>query len=552
MKTEYYIAKKLLKEGFDSRISKPIIGLSKLAVAIGLAVMILSLSVAIGFQTEVRNKVLGFGSHVQLFPIQSQDNIESERVNRSPYWMNDLNDDERVKNIYAVAYKPAILQSRSVTGVNKEGEEYRDVDGVICKGIGQDFDFQFLKDNWVSGKIPKFGTSKKNDSVVISESTANGLQLALGDKVTAFFVNQSGPRQRNLIVSGIYNTGLIEFDKQFVFTDINQIENINKWNTKTSLNVLDSCIRGVTFLVANTKGGSGDFEYSWGSEQYGFSSFTQQYRIPFCLERDTSIKVIARERQTSNLLIPDPELYDTAEINIKVLNKGSSCYCQDSSGKWVKELVDEGWKYELVDKSILVINESSKQSFGNFAGGFEVVLNKFEDLEGATRWIGYDTENTMKVTDIIERNEEMFNWLNMLDLNVYLILSLMTLVAIINMTSALLVIILERTRMIGVLKAMGARNWQVRKIFLIYSGRLVVSGLIWGNIVAFGLILLQSQFGIFKLDPANYYLSEVPMHFIWGGFLLINVGSFLACIIAMIIPSFVITKISPVRAIKVE
>ena len=128
----------------------------------------------------------------------------------------------------------------------------------------------------------------------------------------------------------------------------------------------------------------------------------------------------------------------------------------------------------------------------------------------------------------------------------------MILVAIINMTSALLVIILERTQMIGILKALGQGNWSIRKIFLYNGGYLITKGMIYGNLLAIGLIIVQNQFHILTLPQANYYVSVVPMAFPITALVIVDLSAFIICFLALVLPSYMITRISPVKAIRFE
>jgi len=129
---------------------------------------------------------------------------------------------------------------------------------------------------------------------------------------------------------------------------------------------------------------------------------------------------------------------------------------------------------------------------------------------------------------------------------------LMILVAVINMTSALLVIILERTKMIGILKSLGAKNWSIRQIFLMNGGFIILKGILYGNILAFGIIIFQNATGFLTLSQSNYYVSVVPMHYLFWQTIAVNLGAYIICNLALILPSYVITRISPVTAIKFE
>jgi lipoprotein-releasing system permease protein len=156
----------------------------------------------------------------------------------------------------------------------------------------------------------------------------------------------------------------------------------------------------------------------------------------------------------------------------------------------------------------------------------------------------------LKVTSIIDNQSDIFVWLSFLDLNVYIILVLMILIGIINMGSALLVMILVRTNFIGMMKSMGASNWSIRKIFLFQGAFLIGKGMLWGNIIALTFCFLQSQFGILSLNPEVYYLNKVPVELNFWHWLFLNIGTLVTCVLALVIPSYVITRVNPVKAIK--
>ncbi len=151
-----------------------------------------------------------------------------------------------------------------------------------------------------------------------------------------------------------------------------------------------------------------------------------------------------------------------------------------------------------------------------------------------------------------ERNFFIFEWIKLFDFNILLIIAVMILIAGINIIVALLVLILERTRMIGILKALGSSDWSVRKIFIYNAMYLIGLGLFWGNLIGIGLIAAQHYFGIVTLDPSTYYVAEAPVYFNWGYILLLNLGVFILCALMLLIPSYIITKISPVKSIRFE
>jgi lipoprotein-releasing system permease protein len=158
----------------------------------------------------------------------------------------------------------------------------------------------------------------------------------------------------------------------------------------------------------------------------------------------------------------------------------------------------------------------------------------------------------LKTTSIRKNQNDIFTWLEFLDINVVIILTLMILIGVINMGSALLVLILIRSNFIGMMKSMGATDWSIRKIFLIQATFLISRGMLWGNIIGIGLCFTQSYFGVFTLNPEVYYLNEVPIELGFLNWIALNITTLLVCIIALIIPSIVITRIKPVKAIKLN
>ena len=185
-------------------------------------------------------------------------------------------------------------------------------------------------------------------------------------------------------------------------------------------------------------------------------------------------------------------------------------------------------------------------------GAFEVFIDNFNLITSKGEEVYEQTNSTLDTQTIVEKYNYIFEWLQLFDFNIIVILIVMIIVATINMVVALLVLILERTQMIGVLKALGANNWTVRKVFLYNALHLIMRGLFWGNLIGIGLILIQHYFGIIKLNPENYYVNEAPVYINWGYILVLNIGTILICLFVLLIPSYIITKISPVKAIRFD
>ena len=209
---------------------------------------------------------------------------------------------------------------------------------------------------------------------------------------------------------------------------------------------------------------------------------------------------------------------------------------------------------EEVDKTYVVgdlalINRLNGWKPGEI-GGYELQLKNFDLINYTADGIDNVLPAHLKSYTVMESYPTIFSWLDLLDGNTLVVLTLMILVAVINMISALLIMIVERTTMIGILKAMGASNWTIQKVFLYNAFYLIGLGMLFGNIFGFGIGILQTQTHLFKLDQASYYMSFVPIQFNWVEMVLLNVGTLVVCLLVMILPSMLVTRIQPVKAIQ--
>ena len=188
----------------------------------------------------------------------------------------------------------------------------------------------------------------------------------------------------------------------------------------------------------------------------------------------------------------------------------------------------------------------------NEVGGFEVVLNSFDQIEQKGQEFYVNLPSTVDSKTIVDKYSNVFGWIDMFDFNIKIIIIIMIAVASINMIVALLVLILERTQMIGILKAMGADNWTIRKVFLYNATYLIVKGLLYGNLIGLGLLYIQQYFGLIKLDSTAYYVREAPVLIRFSDVLLLNLGVVVIAFLVLLIPSYMITKISPIKAIRYD
>lgn len=185
-------------------------------------------------------------------------------------------------------------------------------------------------------------------------------------------------------------------------------------------------------------------------------------------------------------------------------------------------------------------------------GGFEVFIDDFSEIDQKGQEIYESTSSFLDTRTIKQKYSNIFEWLSLFDFNIALIIGIMILVAGINMITALLVLILERTQMIGILKALGTNDWSIRKVFLYNAGYLIVLGLFWGNLIGLGLLFAQKYFKLIPLNPETYYVTEAPVYIGWEYILAVNVGTLVLCMFMLLLPSYIVTRISPVKAMKFD
>lgn len=185
-------------------------------------------------------------------------------------------------------------------------------------------------------------------------------------------------------------------------------------------------------------------------------------------------------------------------------------------------------------------------------GAFELFINDFGEVQEVKNKVYQNSASTLRAMSIIERSPAIFEWIKLFDFNMYLIIGVMIIVAGINMIVALLVLVLERTQMIGILKAMGSSDWSIRKLFLYNTFYVIGVGLFWGNLIGLGILFIQKYFGIITLNPETYYVNKAPVFISFWHVALLNLGVVILCLLMMLIPSYIITKISPAKSIRFE
>lgn len=403
------------EERNNQQMSRPAVRIAIIGVALGLAVMLLSIAVIIGFKREVRSQIIGFGSHIQIMSYNNYNSFETEPITLTPQLDSILHTTPNITNIQHIATQPGIIHTSKA------------FQGIILKGVDSTYNWNFFSQNLIEGSIPTNNnpSTSTHNSALISSSIARTMNLKIGDSFTIYFATNT-LRARKFTVTGIYQTTFSDYDKLYILTDINQIQRLNNW------------------------------------ENNQFSSL--------------------------EILVNDYSLLKKTTANIF--------------------------------NNIITYSHNSN------------ILYRVENIETLT--------------------PQIFDWLAMLDMNAIVIIILMLAVSGFCVISGLLILILERTTTIGLLKSLGANNWTIRKIFLVQSTYLISRGLLWGNLIGLTLIFLQYFTHIIPLDPTSYYVDHVPVHLSLYSFLLVNIGLSTASILMLVGPSYFITHISPSEAMRKE
>ncbi len=422
MSAERFIAERILNSRQNKgNISKPIVKIGIIGISVGISVMLLTVAIVLGFKREIITKITGLTTHIVISNASLNASNEPEPITISEDTLKLLRQLPFVKHVQATAFKNGLLKTET------ENE------GILLKGVSKDYNFEFIQQHLIAGRLPEFKVDEASKDILISEVLSKRMHLKLNDKILVYFIIQhpvydslmeaevikSEQRSRKLTICGIFKTSFADFDEKLSITDIRQIQNLSYWTH---------------------------------------------------------------------------EMVGTYEIEVN---------------------------------DFFQVTENQTQ---------------VEDL------MGY----SYNINNVRELYSNIFIWLDKLDINAIIIVVLMILVATINMITALLILILERTNMVGLVKALGMTNFNVRKIFLFISLRLIGRGMFWGNLFGIGLCFVQYYFKIAKLDSETYYVDFVAVEFNWYYFLLLNAGTLITCALMLFLPTLIITKLTPIKTLKFD
>ena len=389
-------------------LSSTVMRLSVTSVALAVTVMIISLAVVVGFKNQIRDKVVGFVAPIHIQTLDRNESYEEMPFMMSGKLQQALEGTDGIRHYQGVANKAGMIKTDD------------EIQGVVMKGVGTDYDWSYFEKSLMDGSLPQYTDGERSNDVMVSKLIANKMLLAVGDDVRVWFIDEDmKARGRKFNVTGVFETGLSEFDERYVFCDIEQIRKLNRWE--------------------------------------------------------------------------DDEV-----------------------------------------------------------GLVEVWLDDVEAMDDVNKNLYFNIPGNLASYTARESNPQIFDWLALLDTNVWLILGLMFLVAAITVISMLLIIIIEKTSTIGLLKAMGASNGFVRSVFLRRSVKILLLGMLIGNIIGIGFCLLQQYTGLISLNPETYYLSAVPIELRWTTIIMLNLVCFALWTLMLLIPTGIINRIRPAKAIRFE
>ncbi len=421
---EYFVARKLSERKTNSFIAK-IIRIAQMVIGLCLAVMLIGSSIIHGFKHDITEKVFGFWGHIHIMDAQMHLNRDQVPISLDQTFYPDIEqlsevvfDDFRFDPPRKLKTKGGIKKIQSFALLPGIIERKTSMEGLIFKGIGADYDWDFLRKYIKQGDILDLTDSTAARSILISEQTAKRLGLKVDELIVVHFIISGKQFKRRFLIKGIYKTGLEEYDKKYAIIDIQIIRDLLDWNADQ-------------------------------------------------------------------------------------------------------------------------------------VGGFEIILDNLDDLDYFGEYLYAEVLPPNLFSETLKQKApQIFEWIEMQNINELVLLVLMAIVALINMVTVMMIIILERTKMIGTLKALGARNWTIRKIFLYKAGLIIGYSLIIGNVLALVLCLTQRYTRFLKLNEADYYISYVPIRIDIPWWIGLNVLTLVTILLFMLIPSYLVSKIDPVKALR--
>ena len=399
------ISSKIVKEN-KGNFSSIAIKIATASVAIGISILILSFAILKGFEREIVHKIFSFGSHFIVSKYEVSNSYEDSPITTNSPLIHNYKQLEGIEYVQTYATKAGLIKTGN------------DVEGAIFKGLGHEYNMEAFASNLVAGDLPEFSDTAISKEIAMSRKMADKLNLDVDSSIIMYFI-QNPPKYRKLTISGIYETGLEDFDDLILIGDIKMVQQLNKW--------------------------------------------------------------------------PD-----------------------------------------------------------TLVGGYEVKLENFEQMEVVLPQLLYMINHDMGVERITDKYIQLFDWISLLNQNVNIFIWILLIVAIFNMISTIFVMSMERINMIGILKAIGAKRSQIRKVFWFIGVRIIFNGLLWGNSISLIICGIQYYFKLIPLNKTNYYMEFVPISWEFGKFLQMNLLLLSVLSAVIYLPVYVISNYKPMKSIKFD
>ena len=492
MNVERLVAQRMARSNRELN-SRPVVRIATSGVSLGVALMILASAVVQGFQHEVKNLVVGFDSHVQIAP--------SDPGALGLTWTQGMLDTlRRVEDVAHVA-----LRHERAGMV----ETPQALQGVVIRGLDSTSQVIRIASGLLRGRLPTEGTTKE---VLIGAPLAQKLELDTASRLTLYVV--VGPddiRPRPMRVCGIYETGLLEFDQRHVWIPARVLQ--------------DAARRGAEgqIVLEETPTGLRAVGQAFGRDDRGAKWTGRWVNLPD--------EMSSQGRRALSLAGMPTDAKPTWLVGAGALTDTVRLQWMEGTG-W-KAQQSEGTHHRVVD-------------------GYDVWARSLDNMGGLQERLFQHIPYHWQAARVDQQHPEMFSWLGMLDLNVDVIVGLMVLISIINMTSALLIIILERRSQVGLLKALGMSDGAVVQTFLWHAARILGQGFAWGNVAGLTLVWVQSTWKVVPLDPAAYYVDAVPILVDAAGLATMEVVAFGLCVVAMVLPALWSTRIRPALTLRMN
>jgi lipoprotein-releasing system permease protein len=567
MNASFFVAKRVATRSGGTSFARTIIRIAMAATALSMAVMIVANALENGFRETIGEKVFGFWGHIQLTHLNTDESYLVRPLDLRQAYYPSL--DTLRSLTYTDPDDPGKTR-RTNAGirhiqafVNKEGviRTKDQIEGIVLRGVGADFDWAFFRRYLEVGEAPSFGSDTLDNGIVISRTTAERLQLSVGDKLQVYFVQNEKQMLRQFAIKGIYKTGLEEFDRVFALVDRRHLQKLNGWRP---------------FAQWSQIAVPQDSIYRPGHKR----AFSPYMHLP---GEDNVIRLRAVSAQDSQRVAPRlasgefilPENADFQGIvlsAVQVRRLGAALgdtleLVYHDAENDVQGARGSRWQTRFVLRGILPDNgffevdnigyvdarklQEMNEVLDEQVGGFEIFVEDIRDLDALGRYVEIEIATAFqRASTIKETQSGIFDWLGLLETNETIVRILMIVIAVLNLTTALLILILERTNMIGTLQALGMDNGSIRRIFLYHAAAIAGVGMLIGNIVGLALCFAQKQWGLIRLPEDAYYVSTAPVSVHFGPLLWLNALTLGITLLALLLPTLLVSGIRPVTALR--